>query len=267
MSTTDPFATTMETSARWREAPAPEVVAQLQNLIQVYAVMTDTGRAEELESLFTSDASWNGEELGYGSAHGPADIAATVLAHFNPDRPMMHVPGPALLVAIDDREVHGVSWCLATRRIGRRQRSPHLVHVRRRLPTETTASGGSPPARCTCASAPAAEADWRTNASSSSGQGCQASPPPSGVRSAAGRSPSSSRRTSSGVPRRTPADRCGSAPTTWQRGKASTTTSSERSATCGRSPVRTPSCWTSGRCSAGCTPRQWPCGTGRPWVR
>jgi hypothetical protein len=115
MSTTDPFATTMETSARWQEAPPPEVVAQLQNLIQVYAVMTDTGRAEELESLFTSDASWNGEELGYGSANGPAEIAATVLAHFNPDRPMMHVPGPALLVAIDDREVHGVSWCLATR--------------------------------------------------------------------------------------------------------------------------------------------------------
>ena len=93
MSTTDPFATTMETSARWREAPAPEVVAQLQNLIQVYAVLTDTGRAEELASLFTSDASWNGEELGYGSANGPADIAATVLAHFDPARPMMHVPG------------------------------------------------------------------------------------------------------------------------------------------------------------------------------
>ena len=115
MSTTDPLATTMETAARWRDAPAPEVVAQLQNLVQVYAVLTDAGRAEELAALFTSDAWWNGEDLGYGSARGPADIAATVLQHFNPARPMMHVPGPALLVAISDTEVHGVSWCLATR--------------------------------------------------------------------------------------------------------------------------------------------------------
>ena len=115
MSTKDPVATTMETAARWRDAPAPEVVARLQNLIQVYAVLTDTGRAGELASLFTEDASWNGEELGYGSARGPADIAATVLAHFNPARPMMHVPGAALLVEISDTEVHGISWCLATR--------------------------------------------------------------------------------------------------------------------------------------------------------
>ena len=115
MSTKDPLAMTMETAARWRDAPPPEVVARLQNLIQVYAVLTDTGRAEELASLFTDDASWTGEDLGYGSARGPADIAAAVLAHFNPARPMMHVPGAALLVAISDTEVHGISWCLATR--------------------------------------------------------------------------------------------------------------------------------------------------------
>ena len=60
-----------------RDAPAPEVVAQLQNLVQVYAVLTDAGRAEELAALFTSDASWNGEVLGYGSARGPRRIAAT----------------------------------------------------------------------------------------------------------------------------------------------------------------------------------------------
>ena len=115
MSTPDPLAAMMETAARWRDAPAPEVVAQLQNLIQVYAVLTDAGREAELAALFTSDASWVGEELGYGSARGPVDIAAAVLAHLDPARPMMHVPGAALLVEISDREVHGVSWCLATR--------------------------------------------------------------------------------------------------------------------------------------------------------
>jgi len=115
MSTKDPVAPTLETAARWRDAPAPEVVGRLQNLTQVYAVLTDAGRAEELAELFTSDASWDGEELGYGSARGPADIASTVLAHFDPARPMMHVPGAALLVAISDTEVHGVNWCLATR--------------------------------------------------------------------------------------------------------------------------------------------------------
>ena len=51
----------------------------VQNLVQVYAVLTDAGRAEELVALFTSDAWWNGEDLGYGSARGPADIAAKVL--------------------------------------------------------------------------------------------------------------------------------------------------------------------------------------------
>ena len=98
MSTKDPVAPTLETAARWRDAPAPEVVGRLQNLTQVYAVLTDAGRAEELAELFTSDASWDGEELGYGSARGPADIASTVLAHFDPARPMMHVPGAALLL-------------------------------------------------------------------------------------------------------------------------------------------------------------------------
>ena len=114
MSNTDPPAA-LETAARWRDTPPPEVVAQLQNLVQVYAVLTDAGLADELAALFTSDASWNADDLGYGSARGPADIAATVLQHFDPALPMMHVPGPALLAAISPTEVHGVSWCLATR--------------------------------------------------------------------------------------------------------------------------------------------------------
>lgn len=105
----------METAARWDQVPPPEVVAILQNLVQAYALFTDAGRAGELASLFTPDASWNGDELGYGSAHGPDDIVATVLRHFHPAQPMMHVPGPPLLVAISDSEVHGVSWCVATR--------------------------------------------------------------------------------------------------------------------------------------------------------
>lgn len=114
MSNTDPLAT-METAARWRDTPPPEDVAQLQNLVQVYAVFTDAGLAAELSALFTSDASWNADDLGYGSARGPADIAATVLQHFDPTQPMMHVPGPALLAAISPTEVHGVCWCLASR--------------------------------------------------------------------------------------------------------------------------------------------------------
>jgi hypothetical protein len=105
----------LETAGRWNEPPPPDVVAELGNLIQAYAFFTDNGRAPQLAGLFTDDATWDGTELGYGVAHGPDAIVATVLQHFDPDHPMIHVPGPPLLVAISESEVRGASWCLATR--------------------------------------------------------------------------------------------------------------------------------------------------------
>ena len=72
----------------------------------------------ELAALFTPDATWDGNELGFGVGEGPEAIAATVLSHFDPAMPMMHVPGPPLLVALSDDAVRGVSWCIATRSSG-----------------------------------------------------------------------------------------------------------------------------------------------------
>jgi len=95
--------------------PSAEVAVELQNLQQRYAVLTDEGRGKELAELFTDDAVWDGEELGYGRAEGAEPVADTVTRHFDPDRPMMHLPGPLLLTAVGDDEVHGTSWCTATR--------------------------------------------------------------------------------------------------------------------------------------------------------
>jgi hypothetical protein len=103
------------TATSWVAAPPPDVAVELHNLVQAYALFTDDGRADDLASLFTDDATWDGAELGYGSARGPQAIAATVLQHFDPDRPMVHVPGPPLLVAVSDSAVRGVGWCMATR--------------------------------------------------------------------------------------------------------------------------------------------------------
>jgi hypothetical protein len=98
--------------------PSPEVALLLQNLQQRYAVLTDQGHTDPLAELFTDDAVWDGNELGYGYAEGPAAIAANVTGHFRADRPMMHLPGPLLLTAVADDEVHGTSWCMATRWLG-----------------------------------------------------------------------------------------------------------------------------------------------------
>ena len=105
----------LATASSWSSAPPPDVAAKLNNLVQAYALFTDKGRAAELATLFTADATWDGTDLGYGSARGPEAIAATVLQHHDPTRPMVHVPGPPLLVQVSDSEVRGVGWCLATR--------------------------------------------------------------------------------------------------------------------------------------------------------
>ena len=105
----------LETVSGWPTAPPADVVTVLQNLVQAYAFYTDEGRAEELATLFTADAEWDGTSLGYGVAHGPQDIAATVLSHHDPTRPMIHMPGPPLFVAVSSREVHGAGWCMAAR--------------------------------------------------------------------------------------------------------------------------------------------------------
>jgi hypothetical protein len=110
--------TILGTASGWSEPPPPDVVAELHNLVQAYAFFTDNGRVDELAGLFTADATWDGTELGYGSARGPEAIAATVLQHFDPTRPMIHVPGPPLLVAVSESEVRGAGWCLATRSTG-----------------------------------------------------------------------------------------------------------------------------------------------------
>ncbi len=108
----------LDTARDWASPPAPEVAAVLANLTQVYCLHTDAGREAELAALFTPDASWDGTSLGYGTAAGPEAIAATVVRHFDAAKPMMHVPGSPLLVAVDDDTVRGVSWCLATRASG-----------------------------------------------------------------------------------------------------------------------------------------------------
>jgi hypothetical protein len=107
-------------ATRWDATPPPDIAVALHNLVQAYALFTDDGRADELASLFTADATWDGSELGYGSARGPQAIADTVLQHFDPDRPMVHIPGPPLLATVSATEVRGVGWCMATRSSGDR---------------------------------------------------------------------------------------------------------------------------------------------------
>ena len=101
--------------SRWAMPPPPETFVVLQNLVQAYAMFTDAGEKARLAELFTPDAEWDGSSLGYGTAAGPEDIAELVCGRNRADEPMMHMPGPVLLVAVDDVEVHGVSWCTATR--------------------------------------------------------------------------------------------------------------------------------------------------------
>jgi hypothetical protein len=110
----------VESAVRWEDAPPPDVAAKLQNLVQAYAVLADEGRESELAGLFWPDAAWDGRELGYGVASGPAAIAKVVLEHFDPGRPMVHMPGPALLTMAPNGDVEGLCWCLATRLTGGR---------------------------------------------------------------------------------------------------------------------------------------------------
>ena len=105
----------VESAVRWEAAPPPSVAAELQNLVQAYALLTDEGREAELAALFWPDAVWDGRELQYGVATGPESIAKLVLTHFDPAKPIIHMPGPALLTATSEGEVEGVCWCLATR--------------------------------------------------------------------------------------------------------------------------------------------------------
>jgi len=103
------------TVPEWATPPDPATCELLRNLVQVYAFFADAGRTADVETLFTDDATWDGESLGYGSAAGPAAIAAIVCGHHRPEQPMMHMPGPPLLAAVGDDEVHGKLWCTALR--------------------------------------------------------------------------------------------------------------------------------------------------------
>jgi len=105
----------LELAARWESAPPATEAAEIQNLLQVYALYADAGRVEELASLFTDDARWDGQELGYGLAEGPTAIAERVAGHFRADAPMMHLPGPGLLIADSADSAQSLCWCLATR--------------------------------------------------------------------------------------------------------------------------------------------------------
>ena len=100
--------TAVESAVRWEAVPPPPVVAELQNLLQAYALLTDEGREAELAALFWPDAVWDGRELHYGIATGPESIAKLVLAHFDPARPIIHMPGPPLLTATPDGDVEGI---------------------------------------------------------------------------------------------------------------------------------------------------------------
>jgi hypothetical protein len=109
------YHTAVESAVRRAAVPPPEVATVLQNLVQAYALLTDEGRESELAALFWPDAVWDGRELQYGIATGPASIAKLVLTHYDAARPVVHLPGPSLLTMISDHEVQGVCWCLATR--------------------------------------------------------------------------------------------------------------------------------------------------------
>jgi SnoaL-like domain len=106
------------TPAEWAAVPSPDDALVLQNLLQMYGFLTDQGRGDELAGLFGDDAEWDGNELGFGAATGPAAIAALVTGHFDASRPMVHLPGPPVLTAVSADEVHGVCWCMATRWTG-----------------------------------------------------------------------------------------------------------------------------------------------------
>jgi len=106
--------TAHDLARRWQDAASGDDVALIGNLLQAYALFTDAGLRDDLASLFTEDATWDGTSLGYATATGPTTIADVVLAHHDASRPMVHLPGPPLAVRSgDDLEVF--SWTVATR--------------------------------------------------------------------------------------------------------------------------------------------------------
>jgi len=117
---TDAITSTMgpDVPEGWGAVPAPEDLQQLTNLLQMYGILTDQGRADELAALFTDDAVWDGDEFGFGAATGAPAIAALVTGHVDPAQPMAHLPGPPLLNRVSADEVHGVCWCMAARWTG-----------------------------------------------------------------------------------------------------------------------------------------------------
>jgi hypothetical protein len=102
-------------ATRRNDVPDPSYAIAIMNLLQSYALFADHNLRTDLATLFTADAVWDGTELGYGRAQGRADIVEAVLVHFSPDPPVIHLPGPPLLVRSGPRRVEAVSWCLASR--------------------------------------------------------------------------------------------------------------------------------------------------------
>ena len=102
-------------AAAWNDGPSGDDATAIGNLLQAYAIFTDNGCREELTACFTTDATWDGTAIGYDDAVGAEQIADVVLQHLDPARPMLHLPGPPLLVRIDDDTVEAFSWCTATR--------------------------------------------------------------------------------------------------------------------------------------------------------
>ena len=102
-------------AAGWTSAVDPADAVQIGNLLQTYALYTDAALADELGSLFIDDATWDGSALGYGAVSGRAAIVAEVLRHADPAKPMLHLPGPPLVVRVDDDTAEVFTWTLATR--------------------------------------------------------------------------------------------------------------------------------------------------------
>jgi SnoaL-like domain len=109
------FDAALDIAGHWATPPPSETIELIHNLVQAYALFADAGREADMAELFTPDAEWDGNRLGYGAAIGSEEIASLVCGHFEVGAPMMHLPGPSLLTAVSDTEVHGVSWCMATR--------------------------------------------------------------------------------------------------------------------------------------------------------
>jgi hypothetical protein len=62
---------------QWAQPSSAEDAVSVNNLIQAYALFTDQGQRDDLASLFTHDATWDGSELGYDTATGPDCSAGT----------------------------------------------------------------------------------------------------------------------------------------------------------------------------------------------